>query len=336
LDAGGNAQGVVIEPVNDWVGIGISAPTASLDVNGTFRYTDGSEADGRVLTSDASGNATWKDLSGQLTTSSFTANDNDAVITSCTANAPVTYTGPTALLDVTTTTVNIPVSGLVGNICKVTVTVNLTHTYDGDLTLAIISPSSTSVILSDQNGTSGDNYQITTFDDANSTPIASGTAPFNGTFAPDFPLSALNGETPNGTWVFSSTDNAAGDVGTLNSVVLNIYTDQGVVYTFIGETSVVVAAGETTVLNATYSDKSSTGNDISIRATRDAVSGSGSVGTVVGYSQSSPAGVNRYSNATILDSETGLTAGTYYYKLWAYSNPVAGTVNSSVIVTKHK
>jgi len=42
------------------VGIGTQTPTAKLEVNGRVRITDGTQADGRVLVSDASGFATWK------------------------------------------------------------------------------------------------------------------------------------------------------------------------------------------------------------------------------------------------------------------------------------
>jgi hypothetical protein len=37
-------------------------PSATLDVLGTFQYTDGNQAAGKVLTSDASGNATWQSV----------------------------------------------------------------------------------------------------------------------------------------------------------------------------------------------------------------------------------------------------------------------------------
>ncbi|WBL27210.1 hypothetical protein [Zunongwangia sp. HGR-M22] len=51
---------------NDWykskVGIGTYDPAATLDVDGSFKLTDGSQGAGKVLTSDANGNATWKDL----------------------------------------------------------------------------------------------------------------------------------------------------------------------------------------------------------------------------------------------------------------------------------
>ncbi|MBN3033946.1 MAG: hypothetical protein JW861_00020, partial [Bacteroidales bacterium] len=46
------------------VGIGNSFPSATLDLVGTFKYVDGNEGAGKVLTSDANGNATWQTPSG--------------------------------------------------------------------------------------------------------------------------------------------------------------------------------------------------------------------------------------------------------------------------------
>ncbi len=43
------------------VGIGTESPAATLEVNGSFKYVDGNEAAGKVLTADASGNAGWTD-----------------------------------------------------------------------------------------------------------------------------------------------------------------------------------------------------------------------------------------------------------------------------------
>ncbi len=41
------------------LGVGQANPTAKLDVNGTIKITDGTQGDGKVLTSDAAGNGTW-------------------------------------------------------------------------------------------------------------------------------------------------------------------------------------------------------------------------------------------------------------------------------------
>jgi|SRR5688572_4557915 len=42
------------------VGIGISTPSAKLHVNGTFKISDGTQGDGKILTSNATGMASWQ------------------------------------------------------------------------------------------------------------------------------------------------------------------------------------------------------------------------------------------------------------------------------------
>ena len=49
---------------NGNVGIGTNAPTTKLHVAGSFRLVDGTQAAGRVLTSDANGVATWQAVAG--------------------------------------------------------------------------------------------------------------------------------------------------------------------------------------------------------------------------------------------------------------------------------
>ena len=45
------------------VGVGTSTPNATLDVNGTFKLADGTQGDGKVLTSDSNGLASWQSSS---------------------------------------------------------------------------------------------------------------------------------------------------------------------------------------------------------------------------------------------------------------------------------
>ncbi len=125
--------------------------------------------------------------------------------------------------DLATIEVPITVPDL-GQVTDVNVRVRLNHTFDGDLILSLVAPDGTIVTLSNRRGGSGDNFGTgaascagspTVFDDQAPTPIASGAAPFAGSFRPDQPLSAFNGKGSAGTWKLRISDNAAADVGTL-------------------------------------------------------------------------------------------------------------------------
>ncbi len=106
---------------------------------------------------------------------------------------------------------------------KVTVKIgNITHTFDGDLDIFLIAPDNTRVELSTDNGSTGDNYIDTIFDDEASTSITSGTAPFTGTFKPEGSLATLIGKNAQGTWKLEISDDASSDTGTLNSWSLTL------------------------------------------------------------------------------------------------------------------
>ena len=66
-------------------------------------------------------------------------------------------------------------------------------------------------------GGDGDNFIHTLLTDSASTPIASGTAPFTGTFQPYQPLSQFASMDPAGQWILKVYDNASGNTGTLNA-----------------------------------------------------------------------------------------------------------------------
>ena len=110
---------------------------------------------------------------------------------------------------------------------KVTVSVFVEHSFDYYLKLELIAPDGTTNKLTANNGLFGENYglacspesQRTTFDDAADTPIASGAAPFVGSFRPDQPLSAFNGKSgtnANGIWQLRATDGGRSDVGAIH------------------------------------------------------------------------------------------------------------------------
>jgi hypothetical protein len=76
------------------VGIGTTAPTAKLDVTGTVRIADGSQANGRILGCDANGTASWIAMSGVTPAVMATLSGTGNNITSLTG----TYTGTTITL----------------------------------------------------------------------------------------------------------------------------------------------------------------------------------------------------------------------------------------------
>lgn len=99
---------------------------------------------------------------------------------------------------------------------------SLIHTYDGDITFSITSPTGIEVILSNQRGSGGDNFINTVFDDSASVAISSGTAPFTGSFRPESPLNVFNGLEIHGNWILKVNDQATSDTGRVERYCLNI------------------------------------------------------------------------------------------------------------------
>jgi subtilisin-like proprotein convertase family protein len=133
-------------------------------------------------------------------------------------NSSPTYTNSTAVLIPDNSTTGATSSIVVtdtNNIVDLNVRVNITHTYDSELTLNLIGPSGASIILSNKRGSSGDNYTSTVFDDQATTAISAGAAPFTGSFIPDTALSTFNGLAANGTWSLKVVDSGSGDTGSI-------------------------------------------------------------------------------------------------------------------------
>jgi subtilisin-like proprotein convertase family protein len=118
-----------------------------------------------------------------------------------TFNGYYTLTANTAIPDNNTTgitsTINVPATG---NVVSLRVRVDLNHTYQGDLEVALIGPDNTTVLLHNRTGGSADNIK---------TVYADLTAPAQA-------LSAFNGKAINGAWKLRVRDLASVDTGTLN------------------------------------------------------------------------------------------------------------------------
>ena len=122
----------------------------------------------------------------------------------------------------TTTSIPITVSDdiLIGDI---NVVLDISHTWIGDLSIRLISPSGTTSTLVQRRGGSGDNLRVT-IDDQASSNIATIAAATNitGTFRGEQSLSAFRGRAAKGVWTLQVIDQARGDTGFLNRVQLQI------------------------------------------------------------------------------------------------------------------
>ena len=107
------------------------------------------------------------------------------------------------------------------------VRLNLAHARDGDLRITLIGPDGTSVVLANQRGGAGANFTNTVFDDAATTLVSAGTAPFTGLFKPETPLAAFVGKPLNGNWQLKVEDLVTGNVGTLTDWSLEFVVSTG-------------------------------------------------------------------------------------------------------------
>jgi subtilisin-like proprotein convertase family protein len=131
-------------------------------------------------------------------------------------------TTPIAIPDASSfieSTIDVPLGVTLTN---VKVALHITHTFDADLDISLIGPDGTTIDVSSDNGSSGDNYgtacdlaSMTTFDDGAGTAATAGTAPFSGSFQPEQPLATYAGRASAGTWTLHVADDLGGDVGTL-------------------------------------------------------------------------------------------------------------------------
>ena len=105
-------------------------------------------------------------------------------------------------------------------IVDIDVKVGIAHTYDEDLTLSLIHPDGREIILIQNQGGSGNNFDNTIFDVEATTPIQSGSPPFSGPFQPLGDLASLYGSSAQGNWRFKVEDNATQDTGIIERVEL--------------------------------------------------------------------------------------------------------------------
>ena len=161
---------------------------------------------------------------GAPVTKSFTFSPGVAIPdnTAAGVNIPFVVAGVGGIGDV-----NFRIDGTTCNTTNPSLTVGVDHSWVGDLKFTLTSPGGTSVVLMNRPGggtfgSSGNNFCQTVLDDDGAFPsiqsISSTGAPplgppYTGTFTPQNPLSAFDGQTADGNWNLNVSDNAAGDTG---------------------------------------------------------------------------------------------------------------------------
>jgi len=133
----------------------------------------------------------------------------------------------------------------------VSVTVNITHTFVGDLILRLRAPDNSQILLSNRRGGSTSNYNNVEFIMNATHSIATTPGPFTGPFIPEEPFSNFTG-TANGVWTLNVSDVVSSDVGTLQSWEIKLNIDNEIVSYFwsTGETTPQISV--TPVQTETY------------------------------------------------------------------------------------
>jgi subtilisin-like proprotein convertase family protein len=202
-----------------------------------------SDAAGNILAADVSDAWQVLSLTGQIQGTVFTDRDGDGIRDAGEPGLPgwtvyldrnnngildqnvVTVSStdvPRTIPDLGTIVSTLAVNGLAGRTLDVDVTLTITHTWDSDLDVFLISPAGTRVELVTDVGSAERNFTGTTLDDEAAIAITAGSAPFSGRFRPESPLSAVDSQDPNGTWRLEITDDLAADAGALQSWSLTL------------------------------------------------------------------------------------------------------------------
>jgi subtilisin-like proprotein convertase family protein len=124
-----------------------------------------------------------------------------------------------------TVTSAIEVSGVDGGAVQdVDVLVDIEHTWTGDLTINLLSPSGQRVVLVDRRGGNRDHFTDTEFDSDAEVSIANASPPYRGTFKPEGDLGELRNRPANGKWALEVSDRAFQDGGAIREWGLAITT----------------------------------------------------------------------------------------------------------------
>jgi subtilisin-like proprotein convertase family protein len=157
-----------------------------------------------------------------------------ALLPGAASGATRTYsTGPLAFAIPDVGSVDVPLAVPdKGPVSYLEVGLRIDHPRDSDLTLSLVSPTGTTVVLVAKRGGNGHNFgagpgcrDLAYFADENLTPAARATPPFLDDVKPEGRLATLDREEASGQWKLRIADDRAGAAGTLRCFRLTVSRD---------------------------------------------------------------------------------------------------------------
>lgn len=278
------------DSTNHFLGLGTDTPDSTLEVDGTFHYVDGNQALGFVLTSDASGNATWQ----SPTTGGLGDPGSSGIVVRTALDTTVarSISGTSNRINVTNG------SGVSGS-----PTIDIASTYAGQNSITILGTVATGVwngtTIAVANGGTGQTTANTAFNAL--APAQSGQS---GKF--------LTTDGTNTSW--SSSGIGSGTVTSVSVVTANGVS--GTVATSTTTPAITLVLGAITPSSVTASGNitganlsgTNTGNQ-TITLTGDVTgSGTGSFAATIGNNKVTYAKMQQASTVTLLGNPTGGTA----------------------------
>lgn len=137
------------------------------------------------------------------------------------AKAPITVSGLSGVVTSVTVTIG-------GTDCTTQIGVGIEHTYSSDLRISLQAPNGKEVGLIRHVGEFGRNFCQVALKDGEAQSIQgvrSSQAPYTGTYSPNSPLAAMDGQVPNGEWALVAQDFYVGDDGNIRAWSIDILTD---------------------------------------------------------------------------------------------------------------
>jgi len=149
---------------------------------------------------------------------------------------------------------------------EVKVSVNITHTWVGDLTITLQSPNGTLIELISGSCASGDDMSVTFVDSGNTINCLPSTPVLSGLVRPTQALSGLISENSTGTWKLIVEDDGPQDTGILNSWSLELCTSEPVlgINSFVFEDFKVYPNPSNGIFNVQFTSKNTSDVEITI------------------------------------------------------------------------